>query len=132
MVCHDNFRDGQTRVKIFREVYENGGCVIQVSSKPDRNPLTSLGLILAQRRDWLRFFQEEGDGMVLLHMTGMKRMNRDYCLSQFQSILIDPTPDPTPSLERQRLSSRARRSQSPLLEQVPLPLENDSGEGTLT
>ena len=125
MICHDKFKDGPTRIKIFKEVYEHGGRVIQVSSKPDRHPLTSLGLILARRRDWLRFFEEETDGMVLVHMTGMKRMDRDYCLRQFQNILIDPTPDPSPALERRRRTGQPRRSQPPPPEQAPLPFVND-------
>jgi len=115
MVCHDKFKDGKTRFKIFEEVYENGGRVIQVGSKPDRLPLTSLGLILANRSDRLKFFEEESSGMVFVHKTGMTRMNRAYCQLQYRKVLVDPAFDPIPALSRRRRS--AQRTQRP--RQIP-------------
>ncbi len=65
MVCHDKFRDGQTRMKLYREVYDNGGRIIRIGGKPDQHPLTSLGKIVVHRQDWMDFFSENV-GMVLV------------------------------------------------------------------
>ena len=125
MVCHDKFRDGQTRIKLFQEVYTNGGRIIRIGGKPDQPPLTSLGKILVHRRDWLDFFSEN-DGMVLVHMTGMKKMPREELLRQIQKVMFDP---PTVIQRSRRKPQLARRPKPPPDEQGILPLNEPSETG---
>lgn len=91
LVCHDKHRDGQTRVKLFLEVYENGGRVIRIGGTPDQPPITSVGKILVRRADWSAFFKENNDGMVLVHGTGTKPMPRSYLHRQVQGAFFDAT-----------------------------------------
>ena len=121
MVCHDKFRDGQTRLRLFREVHDNGGQIIRIGGKPDQNPLTSLGKIIVHRQDWLDFFADN-DGMVIVHMTGMKRMPRGYLLRQIQNVMFDPT-DALQQPRRPR--KRVPRRKSPPAGQGKLPIDTE-------
>jgi hypothetical protein len=122
MVCHDKFRDGQTRMSLFREVYENGGHIIRIGGRPDQPPLTSLGKITVHRQDWLDFFSEN-DGIVLVHMTGMTRMPREYLLRRYQSTLFDPSA--VLRQPRRQTQATPRHKPSPD-EQGELPLGDDA------
>ena len=48
LVCHDRHRDKRRdrgiRLRISQEIFNNGGCVIQVSGGSDQPILTSLGV----------------------------------------------------------------------------------------
>lgn len=88
VVCHDRYKDRETKIKVFREIYDHGGQAIQVSRGSDQHPLTSLGKILVHRYAWLEFFKDN-DGIVLVHESGMKRMPRPYLIKQVQGILGD-------------------------------------------
>ena len=91
MVTHDKFRDGPTKYKLYREVYENGGKIIQIVRKRNQTPPLLLGKILVHMRDWEAFF-EENEGIVLLHASGMKRMPREHLIRQIQKAFTDPMP----------------------------------------
>ena len=118
MVCHDKFRDRQTRRELYQEVYANGGRIIRIGGPPDQHPLTSLGKILAHRQDWLKFFSEN-HGMVVVHRTGMKQMPQETLIRQYQKVMFDP-----PQIIRQsrRKSQTARRPKPPPDQQGTLPL----------
>ena len=106
MVTHDRFEDGATKHKLYQEVYDNGGKIIQIARRRNQDPIMLLGKVLVHRRDWLAFF-EENEGMVLLHVDGMKRMPRNYLIRQIQHVLpIDPTPALTKRLQPQERKSR--------------------------
>ncbi len=97
-VCHDRFKDGQTRVKLYFEVYKNGGRIIRIGGAPQQDLLSSLGKILVQRRHWLEFFKEHSDGMVVVHEQGMREFTRDDLYRRIEGVITDPTS----ALERPR------------------------------
>ncbi len=72
-VCHDRFKDNQSRLKVYIEVYENGGRVIQIAPGPQQPVYSSLGKLLVHRAAWLAFFEEHEDGLVVVHGTGMRK-----------------------------------------------------------
>ena len=122
MVCHDKFRDGQTKMKLYREVYDNGGSIIRIGGKPDQHPLTSFGKIVVHRQDWLDFFSGN-DGLVLVHMTGMKKIPRKDLISQIQKVMFDPTD----ALQRPRRPRQpVLRHKPPPAEQGELPIDKDA------
>ncbi len=86
LVCHDKYKNREHKIRVFQEIYEHGGQVIQIAGGSDQNILTSLGKILANREEWVEFFKEN-DGVALLHRGGMKPMPRAYLIRQLQGIL---------------------------------------------
>ena len=77
---------------------------------------------MVHRPDWLEFFSEN-DGIVLVHMTGMTKMPREYLLRQYQSTMFDPS-----AVLRQpprQAQAAPRRRQSPE-EQGELSLDDDA------
>lgn len=124
MVTHDKFRDGPTKYKLYREVYENGGKIIQIVRKKNQSPPLLLGKILVHMGDWRTFF-EENEGIVLLHSTGMKRMPREHLIRQIQSTFADPIP----VVKRLRRSSRKTQRRKPISDaQGLLHLPSEEGE----
>lgn len=121
MVCHDRFRDGQTKMRLYSEIYNNGGRIIRIGGRPDQDPLTSLGKIIVHRQDWLEFFSDNA-GMVLVHMTGMRKMPRAHLLRQIQNVMFDPTD----SLQRPRKPrQQVSRRNPPPTEQGELPFDKE-------
>lgn len=114
-VCHDKFKDGQTRIRMRVEVYNNGGQIIRIGGKPNQHPLTSLGKILAQRMHWLDFFQKNGDGMVVVHEQGMRSLTRDDLYRDVQRTMIDPT---DALMRPRKTTTRARRPPKRVPEQL--------------
>ena len=127
MVTHDKFRDGPTKHKLYREVYENGGKIIQIVRKKNQSPPVLLGKILVHMQDWKTFF-EDNEGIVLLHTNGMKRMSREHLIRQIQNTFADPMPvlkRPRHSLRRPQRQKRVSDSQGLL----NLPSEGDKQGG---
>ncbi len=86
LVCHDKYQNREHKIRVFQEIYENGGHVIQIAGGSGQDILTSLGKLLANREKWINFFKEN-DGVALLHGGGMKPMTRQYLVRQIQGIL---------------------------------------------
>ena len=72
LVCHDKHRDGQTRMRLFEEIYVNGGKILRIGGRPDQSPITSAGMIMVHRQQWLQFFEEHQGGIVVVHRTGCR------------------------------------------------------------
>ena len=66
LVCHDKFKDRQTRIELYPELYRRGGKIIQIGGGPDQDPYTSLGKILLNREKWVEWFKNH-DGIVIVH-----------------------------------------------------------------
>lgn len=108
VVCHDKYKDRETKIRVFQELYEHGGQTIQISTGSGQDPLTSLGKVLAHRNDWLKFFSQN-DGAVLVHSNGWKPMPRKYLIRQIQGILggkaiTGEIPLKAPRRQRQRIT----------------------------
>ncbi len=72
LVCHDKHRDGQTRMRLFGEIYVNGGKILRIGGRPDQSPITSAGMIMVHRQQWLEFFEEHQGGIAVVHRTGCR------------------------------------------------------------
>lgn len=88
VVCHDKYKDRETKFKVFQEIYEHGGHAIQISRGSNQEPLTCLGKLLIHHSVWTEFFKQN-DGIVLIHQGGMKPMPRAYLIRQLQGIMGD-------------------------------------------
>ncbi len=88
LVSHDKYKNREHKIRVFQEIYEHGGHVIQVAGGSDQDVLTSLGKIIVNRKEWVKFFNDN-DGVALLHRGGMKPMPRAYLIRQLQGILGD-------------------------------------------
>lgn len=72
LVCHDKFKDRQTRIELYPEIYHRGGKIIQIGGGPSQDCYTSLGKLLLHRQKWVEFFREH-DGIVIVHEQGMHK-----------------------------------------------------------
>ena len=116
-VCHDKFRDGPTRIKVFQEVYAKGGKILRIGGPPDQHPTQALGKILVHRHEWVDFFSGEG-GIFTVYGKNFKKMNRAALGARYQKVLVDPTPPP--QVPRRRRGSGRPRPKRPPPEQLPL------------
>ncbi len=110
LVCHDKFKDKQTRLKLYFEVFENGGQVIQINGGPQQDPTTSLGKILVNRENWLGFFHEYEDGIVRLSTHSVKTYPPDKLYREIQRLVVDPIR----ALERPRKPRKRRFGPAPV------------------
>ena len=90
LVCHDKFKDKQTRLGLYFEVYENGGQIIQIHGGPQQHPTVSLGKILVNREKWLEFFSEFEDGIVRLSTYNVTSYTPDKLHKEIQRLIVDP------------------------------------------
>ena len=77
LVCHDKHRDGHTRMRLFEEIYVNGGKILRIGGRPDQSPITSAGMIMVHRQQWLSFFEEHQSGVATVHRTGCRLSTPD-------------------------------------------------------
>lgn len=66
LVCHDKYRDKETQLDIYPELFHNGGKIIRLGGKPGEDIYTSLAKILINRKEWVEWFNEN-DGIVTVH-----------------------------------------------------------------
>ena len=115
-VCHDRFKDNQSRLKVYIEVYEYGGRVIQIAPGPQQPVYSSLGKLLVHRAAWLAFFDEHEDGLVVVHGTGMHKKTPEDLHKEILKIAVV---NPIGSLETSH-RPRKRRVKLPRFQQSPL------------
>ena len=106
LVCHDKHRC-HTRMQLTEEICERGGRIIRIGGRPDQHPVTSAGMIMVHRAKWLEFFQEEGDGIAIVHPSGFKVMTQANLQEQYQR-RVNPEINPL-----SRLEQRSRGSTEP-------------------
>ena len=88
LVTHDKYKNRGHKIRVFQEIYEHGGHVIQIAGGPDQDVFTSLGKIIVNREEWVKFFNDN-DGVAFLRKDGMKPMPRGYLIRQLQGTLGD-------------------------------------------
>jgi hypothetical protein len=114
LVCHDKFKDRQTRLELYPEIYHNGGKIIQIGGGPSQDCYTSLGKILLHRSKWREFFSEY-DGIVIVHEQGMNKRdaNKLYSVIQRKMPLSDEPVKTLRSRKPPRQVSHKRKQPPP-------------------
>lgn len=84
LVCHDKHRDGHTRMRLFEEIHANGGKILRIGGRPDQSPITSTGMIMVHRQQWLSFFAEHQSGIAIVHWTGCRFSTPGQLLRQIR------------------------------------------------
>jgi len=84
LVCHDKHRDGHTRMRLFEEIHANGGRILRIGGRPDQRPITSTGMIMVHRQQWLSFFAEHESGIAIVHRTGCRFSTPGQLLRQIR------------------------------------------------
>jgi len=114
LVCHDKYRDKETQLELFPELYRNGGRIIRIGGKPGQDIYTSLGKILLHRQEWIKWFKEN-DGIVTVHQSmNTKPAYKLYQLIQGDMELVS---DPTGTLRHRKRLTRPRK---PRIKQPPV------------
>ena len=66
LVCHDQHRDKETKLRLYPELYSRGGKILQIGGDSSQMILTALGKILIWRENWEPWFRDN-DGVVIVH-----------------------------------------------------------------
>ena len=66
LVCHDQHRDKETKLRLYPELYSRGGKILQIGGDSSQKVLTALGKILLWRENWEPWFKDN-DGVVIVH-----------------------------------------------------------------
>jgi hypothetical protein len=118
-VCHDHFKDKQTRIELYPELYERGGRIIQITGAPDQVPLESLGKIIINRERWRAFFKNNhGIAQVHSNMCVNRKSLELYIKVQAELGLVD---NPEDSLKMRRKLNYKPVFHPPHESQVVLP-----------
>lgn len=114
LVRHDTTPDKRTRLELYPEIYKNGGKLICVHGGPQQDPLISLGKILAHLDKWLAFFGANAGGVVVVGAERIRYMDKEYLLSQVQSIMkLDIEHIPAKVKPSRKRPKRPRRKPPP-------------------
>lgn len=113
LVCHDKYRDKETQLELYPDIYRNGGKIIRIGGKPSQNIYTSLGKILLHRQEWIEWFKEN-DGIITVHQNiNKKPAHKLYQLVQGDMELVR---DPARTLRHRKrltLPKKPRTKQFP-------------------
>ena len=63
LVCHDAHRDRETQLRLYPELYHNGGKILRLTGDSSQDLLTALGKVITWRLEWRQWFSEN-DGRV--------------------------------------------------------------------
>ena len=64
-VCHDRFKDRDTKLRVYPDLFDNGGKILRIAGDSSQDPLTAVGKVLVDREKWKAWF-EENDGIVIV------------------------------------------------------------------
>jgi hypothetical protein len=110
-VCHDRFRDRDTKLRIYPDLYENGGKILRIAGDSSQNPLTAVGKVLVDREKWKAWFGDN-DGIVIVRANNKPIYHHaDALFARIERLL--PSDDPDRRLRhrrpgRERLRPRTR------------------------
>ena len=65
LVCHDAYRDRDTKLQVYPKLYQNGGRILRISGDSSQDSLTAVGKVIVHRDKWVRWFAEH-DGIVVV------------------------------------------------------------------
>ncbi len=82
LVCHDQHNDKETRLRLYPELHNHGGKILQIGGDSSQMVLTALGKILVWRENWEPWFIEN-DGKVVVY--------KDRCIPKSALILANLT-----------------------------------------
>jgi len=111
-VCHDRFKDRDTKVKIYPELHQNGGKVLRIAGDSSQDPLVAVGKILVDREKWQQWF-ENNDGIVIVRANNkpIYQYARDL-FARIERYLVED--DPARRIrDREPGRERPRRRRSP-------------------
>jgi len=110
LVCHDKFKDKQTRLELYPELHRRGGKIIQIGGGPSQDPYKSLGKILLHREKWIGWFTTH-DGIAIVHEQGWtpRDAHKLYTIVQ-KEMPLEVTPVQT---LRSRKSTRQQAKRRP-------------------
>ena len=66
LVCHDQHSDKETRLRLYPELHNHGGKILQIGGDSSQMVLTALGKILVWRENWEPWFIGN-DGKVVVY-----------------------------------------------------------------
>lgn len=118
LVCHDKFKDRQTRVELYPELYLRGGQIIQIGGGPSQDPYTALGKLLVYRNTWVDWFKGN-NGIVIVHSQGIKLRDAHQLYTIVQSKMPLET-EPVHTLRQRKHPKRQVRKRP---RQIPLEQE---------
>jgi hypothetical protein len=118
LVCHDKFKDRQTRIELYPELYHRGGQIIQIGGGPAQDSYMALGKLLVNRNTWLEWFKEH-QGYVLVHSQGIKMRDATELYTIVQSRMPLET-EPVRTLKQRETIKRQRKRRI-----TPKPVEQE-------
>ena len=70
LVCHDQHKDKETKLRLYPEIHKHGGKILQIGGDSSQKILTALGKILVWREQWVSWFKEN-DGKATVYQGSM-------------------------------------------------------------
>ena len=110
-VCHDRFRDRDTKIRVYPELHQNGGKILRIAGDPSQDPLVAVGKVLVDYEKWQEWF-ENNDGIVIVRANNKPIYQYAHDLfARIERYLTDD--DPAQRLRHRRPSRQRGARQRP-------------------
>lgn len=108
VVCHDNHNDVATKIRLYPELFENGGKIIQIHGDSSQDPLTAASKLAVHREEWIEFF-DSNSGRVVVSRSSARKQTAQSLYTRVQGEM-KLTADPAGTLRgRKRFHRQVRR-----------------------
>ena len=120
--CHDKFGDRATQLRLFPEMYHNGGRVLRIGGDSSQSLVGALGKVLVHHEQWIRWFEENPHGgRITVFATKFVATSADEFMARH--LYRMHAGDDVPPLPPRRRGRRGPRATDTPVEQLPLRLE---------
>ena len=62
VVCHDKHKDRETELRLFPEIYNNGGFILRISGDSSQSLMHALGKVTIRYDEWSEWFRDNPQG----------------------------------------------------------------------
>lgn len=88
LVCHDRHKDAASKVKVYLEIYNHGGQVIEITGSTAQSEFVSLGKLLLYHDKWVEFFKNnDGVARIYENQSKITYVKRDELIMAVQGIM---------------------------------------------
>ena len=121
LVCHDKHRDIETQMRLFPEIYYNGGRILRITGDSSQSCVRALGKVTVHYDEWSEWFRTnpQGGRVVVDSKKWSKTTAEEFMERHLHRVYAGEEVPPLPPKRRGR---RGRATSSAPIEQRPMNL----------
>ena len=98
VVCHDKHKDRATEMRLFPEIYNNGGHILRISGDSSQSLMQALGKVTIRYEEWSQWVKENPEGgRIVLSISKCDKTTADEFMKRhLRRIYVNPDELPLP------------------------------------